>query len=100
MVARESASHVEVRHISRGTLGRLLQVGVGIPEGLSLQPTDDAHFVDGCAAQMRRAIQRVTMTDELRASLLSCVEQARAECRELSNPHSPLSVKYRRSPGR
>ena len=94
----EPETHVEVRHVSRGSLGRLRQVGVGVPEGLSLQPVDDPQFVDACAVQLRRAIERVKMTDALRASLLSCVEQARAECREQSNPRSPLSVKYR-SPG-
>lgn len=95
----EPETHVEVRHVSRGSVGRRRQVGVGVPEGLTFQPADDPRFVDACALQLRRAIQRVKMADALRVSLLSCVEQARTECRKQSNAHSPLSVKYR-SPDR
>lgn len=91
----EPASHVEVRHISNGTLGRLLQAGVGVPENLTFLPADDAQFVDACAAQLALAIGKVKMSEELRAVLLRCVEQARVECREKSRPFSPLSKRFR-----
>lgn len=89
------ASHVEVRHISKGELGRLLQSGVGVPEELTFLPADDAKFVDACAAQLALAIRKVKMSDELRAALLRCVEQARVECREQSRPRTPLAARSR-----
>lgn len=90
-------AHVDVRHVSQGSLGRLLQVGVGIPGDLTFLPPDDAKFVDACAAQLSRVVRRVAMTDEMRAEILRCIEQSRAETRDKSIPHSPLSAKFRSS---
>lgn len=84
---------VEVRNISKGVLGRLLQVGVGIPENLTFLPADDAKFIDACASQLSLAIRQVSMPDELRAELLRVIEQSRIETRDQSVPRSPLSAK-------
>lgn len=84
---------VEVRNITKGVLGRLLQVGVGIPDDLPLLPADDARFIDACASQLSLAIRQVSMAHELRAELLKVIEQSRVETREHSVPRSTRSVR-------
>ena len=73
--------------------GGLLQVLVGVPDALTFAQADDAQFVDGCAAQLARAVAAVPMTEALRAEILKCIEQARLEKRGESIPYSPLSVR-------
>lgn len=73
--------------------GGLLQVRVGVPDGLTFAQVDDAPFVDGCARQLARALVAVPTTDALRAEILMCIEQARVEKRGESIPYSPLSMR-------
>jgi len=63
----ESEAHVAVQRTPRGS--RLLQIAVGLPQGLTFAPDDDPQLLSAIAGQLLRSLDHTGLSSEARREL-------------------------------